>query len=118
LIHRKMTEQNKSVLAFNLSFMFEKKAFLTDMFIQLLDWLKEGRLVIPPLVLIPIEQVAEAHRLIESGNSIGRIHASSVYIFNDSYFEHHCLNLLFPKARLCSPHSSTRSLQNRTRERC
>jgi len=69
----KMTEQNKSVLAFNLSFMFEKKAFLTDMFIQLLDWLKEGRLVIPPLVLIPIEQVAEAHRLIESGNSIGKI---------------------------------------------
>jgi hypothetical protein len=69
--HRKMTEENKSVLAFNLSFMFDKKAILADMFRQLLAWLKEGRLVVPPITAFPIEQVADAHKLIESGKSVG-----------------------------------------------
>lgn len=69
----KMTEENKSVLAFNLSFMFDKKAILADMFRQLLAWLKEGRLVVPPITAFPIEQVADAHKLIESGKSVGKI---------------------------------------------
>jgi hypothetical protein len=66
-----MTEHNKSVMAFNLSFMFDKKAFLAQMFRELLAWLEEGRLVVPPITLFPIEQVAEAHKLIESGKSVG-----------------------------------------------
>lgn len=66
-----MTEENRSVLAFNLSFMFEKKTFLTGMFRQLLSWLQEGRLVVPPTTLFPMEQIVDAHKLIESGTSTG-----------------------------------------------
>jgi NADPH:quinone reductase-like Zn-dependent oxidoreductase len=68
-----MTTDNKSVMAFNLSFMFHKKALLREMFAQLLTWLEEGKLRLPPQTLFPIRKVADAHKLIESGQSIGKL---------------------------------------------
>ncbi len=68
-----MTSDNKSVLSFNLSFMFHKKQLLSQMFEELLGWVQEGKIKVPPQTLFPLHQVSQAHKLIESGMSVGKL---------------------------------------------
>src|SRR3989338_6408376 len=68
-----MTSTNRSVLAFNLSFLFSKKERFFPIVDRLLGWLAEGKLKIPPVTTYPLEQVGEAHAAIESGQTIGKL---------------------------------------------
>jgi NADPH:quinone reductase-like Zn-dependent oxidoreductase len=68
-----MTNSSRSVLAFNLSYFFDQKALLAEIMEQVLDWLSEGRIVPPPVSAYPFDAVAEAHRAIESGESVGKL---------------------------------------------
>ncbi len=68
-----MTNDNRSVMAFNLSYMFQKKEVLLKAMQQLFLWFKEGKLKLPKVTAYPLEQVAEAHKALESGNSIGKL---------------------------------------------
>ncbi len=76
----RMTGQNRSLLAFNLSFLFDKSTLLTGAIKQLLGWLEEGRLRPAPTTTYSLEQVTQAHRDLESGNTIGKL-----VLVTDSY---------------------------------
>ncbi|ABF87627.1 oxidoreductase, zinc-binding dehydrogenase family [Myxococcus xanthus DK 1622] len=68
-----LTNDNTSVLAFNLSYLFEQRAVLEESMAQLLGWLEEGKLVPPPVKSFPLDAVADAHRALESGGTVGKL---------------------------------------------
>jgi NADPH:quinone reductase-like Zn-dependent oxidoreductase len=68
-----LTTHNRSVLGFNLSFLFDKTAVLERGLQQLLQWLDEGKLRPPTVTGYPFESVAAAHRDLESGQTVGKL---------------------------------------------
>jgi NADPH:quinone reductase-like Zn-dependent oxidoreductase len=68
-----MLTANKTVSGFNISFLFSRTDLLDAAMTELLLWLKEEKLRPPAVTEIPFAEVAEAHRLIESGKSVGKI---------------------------------------------
>jgi NADPH:quinone reductase-like Zn-dependent oxidoreductase len=68
-----LTNENKSVLAFNLSYLFAEKAILAEAMGQLLGWVEEGRVRPPRVATFALDDVAAAHRAIESGSTVGKL---------------------------------------------
>ncbi len=68
-----MTSQNKSIITFNLSFLFDKKDLLNEAIMDLLIWYKEGKLRAPAVKTYPLSKVADAHRDLESGKTVGKL---------------------------------------------
>ncbi len=68
-----MTGDNKSVLAFNLSYLFAETALLARAWAELADWLARGALVAPVVEAHPFDDVAEAQRALESGQTVGKL---------------------------------------------
>ena len=68
-----LTNENKSVLAFNLSYLFERKEILTEAMAKLLAWVDEGKLRASPVTSFPFDDVAGAHHAIESGTTVGKL---------------------------------------------
>ncbi|GKY95840.1 hypothetical protein MPSEU_000544600 [Mayamaea pseudoterrestris] len=68
-----MGGQNKSVLAFNLSFFAEEREMLSELFDQVQTWLEDGLLQVPRVVEMEMHNIADAHDLIQSGRSVGKI---------------------------------------------
>ncbi len=69
----RMTNANRSVLAFNLSYLFAEAELLGEVMNRLLGWLDEGAIVPPPVETYRFEDVATAHRAIESGQTVGKL---------------------------------------------
>lgn len=68
-----MTNENKNVMAFNLSYLFEHNDMLQRAMGDMVGWLKDGRIAPPPTTSYPFEQVAQAHQDIESGQTTGKL---------------------------------------------
>ena len=68
-----MTGANKSLLAFNLSYLFDRTDLLTEAMSQLLAWQADGRLPAPPVTTFALDRVADAHRALESGMTTGKL---------------------------------------------
>lgn len=68
-----MTKDNHSVLAFNLSYLMQKKEPLITAMETLLKWMDEGKVIPPSIKTYSLEQVAEAQRDLESGQTIGKL---------------------------------------------
>jgi NADPH:quinone reductase-like Zn-dependent oxidoreductase len=68
-----LTNENKSVLAFNLSYLFERKDVLAEAMAKLLAWVEEGKIVSPKVTTFPLREVGEAHRALESGKTVGKL---------------------------------------------
>jgi len=68
-----MTNEGKSVLAFNLSYLFDRPDFLAESMQQLVGWLQDGSVRAPPTTTYPLEAVAQAHRDIESAKTVGKL---------------------------------------------
>ncbi len=68
-----MTTDNHSVMAFNLSYMFSQAEILQEAVGRLMEWFENGKLVPPTITCFPLEQTAEAHKALESGQTIGKI---------------------------------------------
>jgi synaptic vesicle membrane protein VAT-1 len=68
-----MGSSNKAVLAFNLSFFSNEREMLSSLFSQILVWIEEGKLQCPRVVELPMSEVGEAHALIQSGATVGKI---------------------------------------------
>lgn len=68
-----LCNDNKSLLAFNLSYLFERRDLLAEGMTRLSRWLAEGKLHAPPLTSFPFDRVAEAHRALESGATVGKL---------------------------------------------
>jgi len=68
-----LTSANKSVMAFNLSFLFEHKEILSEAMEVLLELVDEKKIVGHPVSEFSAQEIGEAHKHIESGLSIGKI---------------------------------------------
>ncbi len=68
-----MTGENRSVLAFNLSYLFERHELLAEGMGWLLDRFADGQLRPPPVTSYPLDRVADAHRALESARTTGKL---------------------------------------------
>jgi len=68
-----LTTRNRSVLGFNLSFLFDKQTLLQTGLRQLIQWLEDDELAPPRVTTYPFERVADAHRDLESGQTVGKL---------------------------------------------
>jgi len=68
-----MTRENRSVLAFNLSFLGERAELLDRGMKWLLAELEAGRLRPPQARIFQFDDVADAHRALESGETTGKL---------------------------------------------
>jgi NADPH:quinone reductase-like Zn-dependent oxidoreductase len=68
-----MTQENRSVIAFNLSYLFDRTALLHQGMRDLLRWVSEGKIRAPILRRFPLEDVAAAHRALQSGQTVGKL---------------------------------------------
>jgi NADPH:quinone reductase-like Zn-dependent oxidoreductase len=64
---------NKSLLGFNLSFFVDEVEMLSKIYDQIDQWLREGNLKAPRVTAMPMKNIGEAHALIQSGKSVGKI---------------------------------------------
>ena len=69
----KMTNENKSVLAFNLSYLFDRRDILSRALAELDELARAGRIRPPPTTEVPLAEVAEAHRRLQSGATVGKL---------------------------------------------
>jgi NADPH:quinone reductase-like Zn-dependent oxidoreductase len=68
-----MTNGSKSVMAFNLSYLFDRIDLLQEAMAQITGWLNSGQIVAPPITTYPLGEVARAHADLESGRTIGKL---------------------------------------------
>ena len=68
-----MTQENKSLIAFNLSFLFHRRDLFQEAMQDLLTWVEEGKIKAPVVQSYPFEKVADAHRALESGTTVGKL---------------------------------------------
>lgn len=68
-----MTTNSHSVLAFNLSYLFDQSDLLIAAMGDIFEWLQAGQIKAPPVQSFRLDDVAEAHRAIESGNTVGKL---------------------------------------------
>lgn len=69
----KLITDNKSIICLNVSFLFEEDERVSENVQGLLALLEKNQLQPPQTKIFPIDQVAEAHKHIESGLSVGKI---------------------------------------------
>lgn len=68
-----LTQHNHNVMGFNLSYLFEDHALLGDAMQTLLAWMRDETITPPDVQTFALDDVAEAHRAIESGTTIGKL---------------------------------------------
>jgi NADPH:quinone reductase-like Zn-dependent oxidoreductase len=68
-----LTTASRSVLAFNLSFLFDRTDLMEAGMRRLLGALDAGTLRPPTVTVYPFERVAEAHAALESGRTVGKL---------------------------------------------
>lgn len=68
-----LTNASKSILAFNLSYLFDRVDILQQALGQIDGWLADGKIKPPPVKTYPLADVARAHAEIESGRTVGKL---------------------------------------------
>jgi NADPH:quinone reductase-like Zn-dependent oxidoreductase len=68
-----MNQHNRSVLAFNLSYLFERRSLLAEAMTELMAWVQAGRIRPLPLEEFPFRDAARAHAALESAESVGKL---------------------------------------------
>lgn len=68
-----LTEKNRSVMAFNLSDLFDRLDIFQHGMSDLLGWIADGKIAPPETKAFALGDVAEAHRAIESGKTTGKL---------------------------------------------
>jgi NADPH:quinone reductase-like Zn-dependent oxidoreductase len=68
-----LTNENRSVMGFNLSYLFDHAELLHATMDELLTLAEEGVLPPPPVTEYPLHEVAAAHRDLESGRTVGKL---------------------------------------------
>lgn len=68
-----LTNDNKSVLAFNLSYLFDRGDLLAEAMATLSEWIDRNQVKPLPVREYPLARVADAHRDLESGRTIGKL---------------------------------------------
>ena len=69
---------NKALVGFNLSFLFEYELLKTDCLNGLMHMVNENLIPPPQVKVFGIEDVSEAHQFLESGESVGKLALSFI----------------------------------------
>ena len=64
---------NKSLVTFNLSFLWDKRELLTQAMGDIQLWIEQGLLQPPAVKAYPWDQVGQAHADLESGKTVGKL---------------------------------------------
>jgi len=65
--------ENKGIVGFNLSFLFDRQDLLAEGMSDLLRWAEEGRIRPPKVARFPLTDVSKAHQALESGQTTGKL---------------------------------------------
>jgi NADPH:quinone reductase-like Zn-dependent oxidoreductase len=68
-----MVQHNRGVLAFNLSYLFDRGPLLAESMAELLGWVRAARIRPPPVRAYRLHEAAQAHAALESGSSFGKL---------------------------------------------
>lgn len=68
-----MTAANKSVLAFNLSFLFDRQDIFEPAMHEILHWVANDKLRVPTVANYALADVRHAHAALESGKTVGKL---------------------------------------------
>lgn len=68
-----LPNQNKSIVSFNLSWLFGETALMAEGMNDLIGWIEEGKIKPPVVKTFKMEEVAKAHAFIESAQSVGKL---------------------------------------------
>lgn len=68
-----LVNSNRSVLGFNLSYMFGRQDLLAESMARILGGFADGALRMPEVSTYPLGQVARAHADLESGRTVGKL---------------------------------------------
>jgi len=68
-----LTSQNRSVMGFNLSYMFDHTALLERSMARLLELAEVGALRPPPVTRYRLSDVGQAHHDLETGRTVGKL---------------------------------------------
>ena len=60
-------------MGFNLSYLFGEQELLERAMGELLQWVDEGKIQPSPITTYSLDEVAQAHRDIESGLTVGKL---------------------------------------------
>lgn len=70
----KLRSQNKSIMGFNLSFLFSRKDLIREGIQNLIKWYEEGKIKPPQITEFKFWEVGLAHQHLQSGNNtMGKI---------------------------------------------
>ena len=68
-----MTGANRALMGYNVIFLTENAALAKEGFDAIAKWAHSGELKKPPITAFPMEKVADAHRALESGATVGKL---------------------------------------------
>lgn len=68
-----MTDKNKSLVTFNLSYLFDQKEVFSEAVNHLVELIETGAITGPQTKVFDFDKVGEAHKAIESGQTTGKI---------------------------------------------
>ncbi len=68
-----LTNNNRNIMAFNLSYLFDEKDKLQGAMRQLLEWSEQGKLEPAAIEEYPLRRAADAHAALQSGATIGKL---------------------------------------------
>jgi NADPH:quinone reductase-like Zn-dependent oxidoreductase len=68
-----LTNESKSIMAFNLSYLFERTELLAEAMTAILGMVEKGEIAPPQVTTYPLAEVARAHADIESGKTTGKL---------------------------------------------
>jgi NADPH:quinone reductase-like Zn-dependent oxidoreductase len=64
---------NRSIITFNLSFLFHRTDLLKLAMHDLYSWFAQGKIKIPKITSYPFTESAQAHRDLQSGKTVGKL---------------------------------------------
>ena len=65
--------ESKAVLGFNLSFFADEHALIEQYLDQIVRWVQSSQLTVAEVTVLSMTEIAKAHQLIQSGQSVGKI---------------------------------------------
>ncbi|MEA2834130.1 MAG: synaptic vesicle rane protein [Methylobacteriaceae bacterium] len=69
----RLANDNKSIMGFNLSYLFSESGLMRRAFDEILAWFQDGTIKVPPIACFPLEKAAEAHKALQSGATTGKL---------------------------------------------
>jgi NADPH:quinone reductase-like Zn-dependent oxidoreductase len=68
-----MSHLNRSLITFNLSFLFDKNDIFSEAMDHLLKWYSDDQIKVSAVKSFQFDEVANAHKELETGKSIGKL---------------------------------------------